>query len=310
MKKNAIIIGSGTQGIKRLKYVKKYFNFKGYVDPLSNLAKYKNIKEVPTKIYDVAFLCLPDNSKKDVIDFLVKEKKHMLVEKPLILSSKEYHHIEDQANKNNLYIYTAYNHRFEQHIINLKRLLQKKKLGKIYTIDIFYGNGTAKLVKKSNWKNKGDGVISDLGSHLLDIISFLFPKKKINYKITYKNKYETKSFDHAAIFSEKKNNKDINIFLEMSYLSWKNTFELNCIGEKGSAHINSLCKWGPSYFTIRKRKLPSGYPKEKVKKIISKDITWDKETKFFLSQINKKIKTNFSNDKSISIQIKKILNRL
>jgi hypothetical protein len=53
----------------------------------------------------------------------------------------------------------------------------------------------------------------------------------------------------------------------------------------------------------------SGYPEEKIKKIISKDITWDKEMKFFLAQINKKIKTNFSNDKSISNKIKKILNR-
>ena len=154
MKKNAIIIGSGTQGIKRLKYVKKYFNFKGYVDPLSNLAKYKNIKEVPTKIYDVAFLCLPDNSKKDVIDFLVKEKKHMLVEKPLILSNKEYHHIEDQANKNNLCIYIAYNHRFEQHIINLKKLLQKKNLAEFILLIFFMATVLPNLLKKAIGKIK------------------------------------------------------------------------------------------------------------------------------------------------------------
>ena len=223
------------------------------------------------------------------------------------MSNKDYKAFETKANENKVFIYTAYNHRFEQHIVNLKKLLLKKILGKIYTVDIFYGNGTSKLVRRSNWKNKGNGVISDLCSHLLDIINFLFLENKTNYKIVSKNRYETNSFDHATVSSIKRKKKSTNIFLEMSYLSWKNSFKLNCIGEKGSAHIDGLCKWGPSYLTVRTRKLPSGYPKEKTKKIISKDITWDLETKFFLDSINKKRKTNFLNDQLIAKKINKIL---
>ena len=40
-----------------------------------------------------------------------------------------------------LNVYTAYNHRFEPHLVKLKISISKK-LGKIY-YEYFYGNGTA-----------------------------------------------------------------------------------------------------------------------------------------------------------------------
>ena len=33
---------------------------------------------------------------------------------------------------------------------------------------MFYGNGTARLVRDSAWRDQGAGVLPDLGSHLLD----------------------------------------------------------------------------------------------------------------------------------------------
>ena len=74
------------------------------------------------------------------------------------------------------------------------------------------------------------------------------------------NKFENNSPDHAILISK---NNGIFIELEMSLLSWRNTFSCQIIGEKGSIHIDSLCKWGPSTFLLRKRKFPSGIPFEK-----------------------------------------------
>ena len=53
-------------------------------------------------------------------------------------------------------------------------MIQSNKLGKIYSCRLFYGNGTAKLVKESEWRDKGIGVLADLGSHLLDICNYWF----------------------------------------------------------------------------------------------------------------------------------------
>ena len=44
---------------------------------------------------------------------------------------------------------------------------------------------------------------------------------------------------------------------------------------KGSLHINSLCKWSKSKLIIRKRKLPSGKPKEKIINYKKGDPTWN-----------------------------------
>ena len=48
-------------------------------------------------------------------------------------------------------------------------------------------------------------------------------------------------------------------------------FEMRYYRNKGSLHLNSLCKWGPSVLKLRKRVFPSGKPIEK-KFIIKKKI--------------------------------------
>ena len=52
------------------------------------------------------------------------------------------------------------------------------------------------------------------------------------------------------------------INLEMTLCMWRNHFTCDVLAENGSAHIESLCKWGPSTFIKRKRVFPSGRPDE------------------------------------------------
>ena len=59
------------------------------MDPISNEADFKNIKEVPEDKYDAAFICTNDAEKYDLINFLIEKKKHILVEKPLSFESKD-----------------------------------------------------------------------------------------------------------------------------------------------------------------------------------------------------------------------------
>ena len=43
---------------------------------------------------------------------------------------------------------------------------------------MFYGNGTSLLVKKSKWRDKDKGVLTDIGSHLIDICFFGLEQNK------------------------------------------------------------------------------------------------------------------------------------
>ena len=115
---------------------------------------------------------------------ILNSKKHVLVEKPLFVKNKEeLVELQNIANRNKVILYTAYNHRFEPHFINMKNLLINKALGKIFRLRMFYGNGTSGLVKQSEWRDQGSGVLLDIGSHLLDTLIFWFGDKNIDIKL-------------------------------------------------------------------------------------------------------------------------------
>jgi hypothetical protein len=69
--------------------------------------------------------------------------------------------------------------------------------------------------------------------------------------------------------------------MEITLLSWRNHFIADVYGEHGSAHIESLCKWGPSTFVRRTRVLPSGRPPEEAITLIQPDPTWAVEYRHF-----------------------------
>ena len=297
-----LIVGLGVQGQKRKKLLNKKFVFVT-VDNKNIKADYKNIKDAPLEKYDSVFVCTPYSEKLKILNFCIKNKKNALIEKPLVANSEsKIKKLENKANKENLVFYSAYNHRFEPHFINIKKIIESKILGKIYYCYLFYGNGTARLVRNNKWRDKGLGIIQDLGPHLMDTIKFWFDKN-INFKTIFKNKFENRSPDHAILFSKK--NKFF-IKLEMSMCMWKNTLRCDIIGSKGSIHLDSLCKWGPSTLRILKRKLPSGYPKEKTIVIKKKDPTWELEHKHFFRLLKLRKKNDLSKDMWINKNLKSI----
>ncbi len=87
--------------------------------------------------------------------------------------------------------------------------------------------------------------------------------------------------------------------LEASYISWRNTFTADIYGELGSAHIDSLCKWGPSTLTVRRRVFPSGVPNEEVNILECPDPTWENEYEYFKG-LCQNGETNLDNDRWIN----------
>ena len=76
-----IVVGLGVQGHKRIQFAGQ--DFVASVDPYNKDAHYADLKQVPLKDYDAALLCVPDEPKIALITYLLQNKKHVLVEKPL-----------------------------------------------------------------------------------------------------------------------------------------------------------------------------------------------------------------------------------
>lgn len=271
-----IVVGLGVQGHKRRAAAGE--DFVATVDPLNVEADYRSIDAVPLADYDAALVCTPDGAKEGLLDFLLSNAKHCLVEKPLFAAdNSSLKRLGGLAKKEGVVCYTAYNHRFEPHFTRLKETIQSGVLGKIYGCRMFYGNGTARLVRESDWRDHGGGVLPDLGSHLLDTALFWFGPPAEPFRVVTAKRFENKAFDHVTFQSDGRP----LLQMEVSLLSWRNHFYADIMAEKGSAHIQSLCKWGPSSFTLRDRKLPSGRPDEETETLVQPDPTWALEYAHF-----------------------------
>src|SRR4051812_45250179 len=168
-----IVVGLGVQGHKRREFAGS--DFVATVDPYNDKADYQRVEDVPLSSYDAALACIPDRPKIEVLTYLLSHGKHVLVEKPLWAESDgEIAKLEALARTTNAFCYTAYNHRFEPHFMRMRDLVRSGELGEIYRCRMFYGNGTARLVRESAWRDEGAGVLPDLGSHLLDTAKYWF----------------------------------------------------------------------------------------------------------------------------------------
>src|SRR5207302_10180097 len=103
--------------------------------------------------------------------------------------------------------------------------------------------------------------------------------------------HESAAFDHCRLESA-----DMNLLLEMSFLSWKNTFAIDLFGSAGSLHVQGLPKWGPSELVIRERVRPSGVPRERRGPLPGgADVTWQRDLQHFEGLVSGAV-TSMEND--------------
>jgi scyllo-inositol 2-dehydrogenase (NADP+) len=285
-----VVVGLGVQGQKRRLVAGP--DVVATVDPVHPDATYRALDDVPLGSIDAALVCTPDQPKLPLLTHLLSHGKHVLVEKPLLSADPAaLTALARMARERGLACYTAYNHRFEPHFVRMRDAIASGRLGAIYCARMFYGNGTARMVRDSAWRDQGPGVLPDLGSHLLDTALFWFGRPSAPFEIFSANRFENRSFDHVSFGA----NGAPVLQCEVTLLNWRNHFYADVLAEKGSAHIQSLCKWGPSTFTMRDRKLPSGRPDESSETLVQPDPTWALEYAHF-KQLCARGESNIEND--------------
>src|SRR5215831_9371380 len=286
-----VVAGLGVQGYKRRRIAG--IDFVADVDPVNQEARYRSIADVPIADYDAVLACIPDEPKVELLTYCLENRKHVLVEKPLWATDEsDIARLETLARKNGVVCYTAYNHRFEPHFVHMRDLIASGELGAIYSCRMFYGNGTARLVRDSEWRDQGAGVLPDLGSHLLDTARFWFGDVGEAFTVISSRCFENRAPDHVVLGSRGMPQLE----LEMTLLNWRNHFTCDVFAENGSAHIASLCKWGPSSFTVRTRLLPSGRPPEETVTLVQDDPTWAIEYEHFKALCAGGTPTDLGND--------------
>tara|TARA_Y100000590_G_C15729069_1_gene1016343 strand:+ start:2314 stop:3267 length:954 start_codon:yes stop_codon:yes gene_type:complete len=306
MKKFKIgIIGFGNIGKKRFNVIKKLKKSEieiSYIcDNKKNIKKLKKIKLIKNwedaKNFDVDLVII--STPTNISEKIAKRfsgKFNMLIEKPITTNLKLIKRITSNSFKNKKILKTGYNLRFDEGLLKVKKILNQRKIGKIYYLKITYANGAA----KTNTNRVGSLV--DMGAHSINLIQWFFHNSKINIKnnIGQKNEfYNKKKIDNGFITLEI--NKII-CFLHHGFCSWKNQFNLEISGSKGYVNVSSLSKWGNQIVSFGLRKYPSGFPKIKSWEY-KKDDSWRRETIYVINSIL----NNKDNIKKINLEGKQTL---
>jgi predicted dehydrogenase len=245
------------------------------VDPFNADADFRQPEECPTDRYDAAILAVPNDVKVRLMEYFLSRGKHVLVEKPLILDAATAGQLSRAGRAGRAIWYTSYNFRFEPNVLALKRHLEAGAIGRLYRVRMFYGNGTAGNIV-ATWRDSPLGILEDMASHLIDLSGFVFGRFGADFRVWERRSYELKGFDHCLLATD-----DRMVTIECSFLSWKNRWRIEALGEEGTLEMNGLTKWGKSELTILRRRRPSGIPDERREVAHGPDPTWAADIRHF-----------------------------
>ena len=107
--------------------------------------------------------------------FFLNKNIHVFCEKPPAQNFFELKKIRPIINKKNCIVKYGFNHRYHSSIKFAKKLLSKKKFGKLLWIRGVYGKAGS-IDYNKDWRNfkkfSGGGILLDQGIHMLDLVLY------------------------------------------------------------------------------------------------------------------------------------------
>lgn len=205
---------------------------------------YTDYKEMlANKEIDAISICLPTSLHKEVTIAALEAGKHVLCEKPMAICAEEAVAMHVTAQQSGKKLMIRQNQRFEAGSQLLKKQMELGTFGDIYFIRTAWRRPLGMMptpltvradnsIYSRNWfneKNKGGGVLRDLGCHLIDLAMYLtdFPRltdvscscyRKFTPDIKDKDNYTFDSEDLASAHLKFENGMSMEI--EMSFGSF------------------------------------------------------------------------------------------
>jgi predicted dehydrogenase len=242
---------------------------------------------IDDKNIDIIVICTPPNLHYEIAYKALKNKKHVLCEKPLTRSSIDAQKLVLIAKEENVVLKCGFNHRHHPAMLAAFDILKKGEIGIPFTGRAVYGicgrEGSEKEWRSDTTIVSG-GQLMEQGIHCVDLFRWYMG----NFESVSAN-VATKVFpimpleDTATILLHAKNNDCATI--HSSITQWKNTFHLEVYGTEGYFEIVGL---GGSYelqqLRIGKR-APNEPFSEQIIDFRGRDKSWNNEWNHFIDII-------------------------
>lgn len=120
------------------------------------------------ELVDIVLIATPNDVHKDIAIQALQAGKHVICEKPVTITSKDFNDIVKVANEEKLVFTVHQNRRWDEDFRTAKDIIDKKTLGELFHLEsrVQGANGIP-----GDWrqlKDYGGGMLLDWGVHLLD----------------------------------------------------------------------------------------------------------------------------------------------
>lgn len=246
---NIIIIGFGSIGRRHYNNLSKlgYKNIAIFdtnqkmLDACEGINKIGRLGVEALRRFDVAFICNPNNMHITAALDCARAGCHLFIEKPLSHNMKRVDELAKICAKNKLVNMTACNIRFNRCVRYMHNYLERKKLGKLYGIDIEFGNYLPYWRPKQDYrknyaakKSTGGGIILD-DVHSFDLLFWLNNFKKVKEsKFIYGKISGLEIETEDMCFASFKFGNKVLGSVRVDYLQQPYVWKCKIIGEKGN----------------------------------------------------------------------------
>lgn len=185
--KNLAVVGYGGMGDWHCSFAQKsdVVKLKGIYDikqeridlaQSRNISVYDSFEDVlMDQEIDLVTIAVPNDQHKNLAIECMNHGKHVIVEKPVTLSSTDLQAMIDAANKNNVVFSVHQNRRWDEDFLSVKEVFTSGILGRVIDIEsrVHGSNGIPGDWRKE--KKYGGGMMLDWGVHLIDQMLMMVP---------------------------------------------------------------------------------------------------------------------------------------
>lgn len=125
-------------------------------------------------------ICSPSSTHYKYAKKSLLAGKHVLIEKPITATAIEAKELMELARSKNLVLYVFQNRRFDSDFLTVQSVIKSGVLGQIFSYEAHFDRYKP-LLNSKKWKEMqapANGILYDLGSHLIDQAVALFGKPK------------------------------------------------------------------------------------------------------------------------------------
>lgn len=212
---------------------------------------------------DVINVCTPNGLHAEHAILALKAQKHVVIEKPIALSSHECNLIEQASLENEKLVFCVMQNRFSPPSLWIKSVVDQNLLGEIFSIQInCFWNRDDRYYTPNHWHGNlklDGGPLFTQFSHFIDLLYWLFGDIQINHaNFQNFNHQHSTQFEDSGVVSFHLKNRNTLGSINYSTSVFDKNFEssISIIGQNGSVKLGGQYMNEISYCHIKDYTLP------------------------------------------------------